>query len=72
MLQKFVKGKLRLRIFWSIGNLKDSVDDWSFNTLRFHLNKNGKRNMARFNEVGLVDPKTRKIIGRYSPIEFEW
>jgi len=72
MLQKFAEGKQRLRIFWSVGLMRDSVDDWSFATLRYHLNKNNKRNLKRFDKIGLVNPYTREKLGVYNPREFEW
>lgn len=72
MLQKFADGNQKLRIFWSVGTMNDAVDNWSFATLRYHLNKDNKRNLKRMDRIGLVNPYTREKLGVYHPKEFDW
>ncbi len=72
MLQRFADGKQRLRIFWSVGTMNDAMDEISFATLRYHLNKNKQRNLKRYDRIGLVNPYTREKLGVYDPKEFDW
>jgi hypothetical protein len=60
-----------LKVFIRDCNGKLFIDRWSLSTLKYHLNKQGGKNMKCTEYVGLV-ANNGNLIGKYEPKNFKW